>query len=698
MTFGRPLWLLAGAVAIAALVAFLLRSDRRRDAALARFASARLIAELTSSLSRARRSTKRGLFLAAVALIFVALAEPQIGFRWEETQRRGVDVLIALDVSRSMLAPDVAPDRLTRAKLAITDLADRLAGDRLGLIAFAGSAFLQCPLTLDHAAFQQSLDVLEPGIIPVPGSDLASALTVAEEALRSENRNVKLLVLVSDGEDLGGDAVAVAERVGREGVRVYTVGVGSAAGDLIPVPRDGGGTGFVKDESGHYVRSRLDEETLRRVAEVTGGFYEPLGPRGEGMEAVVERAIAPIPKEELASRMRRVPVSRFEWPVALGLLALAAEMLLSERRRESAWSWPRPRRIARRDRAAARTLASGGLVVLLALGRAAMSHASPARAHELFAKGEFEQALEEYRAAAESDPGDPRLDFNLGAAAYKAGRLDQAAEAFARALRSESSELQEKSFYNLGNTQFRLGEQKVETDPAQTMGAWQQSIDAYDRALALVGDDADAQHNREIARRALEELRKQQEQEQQQQPDGEPSPSGEQGGDQRPAGGQQQQQQQPGAGEEEDARNGGGHGGHSAEDPAEPGSGPGEPRPDGGGDAPAEAGKHQRANGAAPKISERADESGGRREQTATEDGSAADRAARAAAGEPGADSRAGGREGDAESAGAPAPGQLTASDARQLLDSLRGEERRVPLMAGSTRAANPNDPARRDW
>jgi Ca-activated chloride channel family protein len=608
-----------------------------------------------------------------------------------------------------MLARDVAPDRLTRAKLAITDLAERLQGDRLGLIAFAGTAFLQCPLTLDHAAFLESLGALQPGIIEAPGSDLASALDVAEQALRSEKRNVKLLVLVSDGEDLGGAGVEAAKRIAAEGVRVFTIGVGSAAGELVPATKASAGTDFIRDEAGRFVQSRLDEDTLRQIADATGGFYEPLGARGEGIEAVVDRAIAPIPKEELASRMRRVPVNRYAWPLAAAILLLAIEMVLGERRREAPWRWRRRRSDRgdgpRTDEARAAALlfplalvAAGGL--LAATARSAV--ASPDSARQLFEAGEYERALAEYKAAVEADPEDPRLDFNVGASAYKAGRFDDAATAFARALRSESADLQEQSFYNLGNAQFRLGEKALQSDPHQTMQAWQQSIEAYDQALALRADDADAKHNRDLVQAALEELRKQQQQQQQEKNDSEQQEKKEQ------KEGQQQEQQAGDAGErseDDEQRNGGKSGGEGGESPphesadSDPGA-KDEQRADDEqkGESPGTPSDQHREGkqaGGDPAPDQHRPEqqpsSPGGETQQANGDQPPADGPAQARneQGPPPAGSAGAAQQ---------APGQLSAEDARQLLDSLRGDEQRVPALAGQSGGAPRDAGAVRDW
>jgi Ca-activated chloride channel family protein len=260
MSFSSPLWLPAGVAVCLALVWLWRRYDMRQQASLAQFVSAHLRAQLTRSVSPARRRIKRGLLLGALALVFVALAGPQAGYRWEQVTRRGNDIIFAIDTSRSMLTPDVKPNRLTRAKLAISDFVTRLDGDAVGLIAFAGNAFLQTPLTLDYGAFRESLDAVDTNIIPRGGTNIASAIREAQSALRNRPGSDRILVLVTDGEDLDGNALTAAKAAAQQdGLKIYTVGVGSANGDLIPLPPDQGG-GFVKDAAR---RDRLESHRRR---------------------------------------------------------------------------------------------------------------------------------------------------------------------------------------------------------------------------------------------------------------------------------------------------------------------------------------------------------------------------------------------------------------------------------------------------
>jgi Ca-activated chloride channel family protein len=234
VAFAHPVWLPAGIVACLALLWLWRRYDLRQHAALARFVSAHLRMQLTQSVSVGRRRARRGLLLAALALLFVALAGPLVGYRWELINRRGNEIVFALDTSRSMSTPDVKPDRLTRAKLAIDDFTNKLDGDAVGLVAFAGDAFLMCPITLDYGAFHESLGAVDVNSIPRGGTNIASAIREAQDALRRRPGSDKILILVTDGEDLEGDALVAAQSAARTLDRVPTLRLDR--GDA-PVPR-----------------------------------------------------------------------------------------------------------------------------------------------------------------------------------------------------------------------------------------------------------------------------------------------------------------------------------------------------------------------------------------------------------------------------------------------------------------------------
>jgi Ca-activated chloride channel family protein len=329
ITFVHPIWLLGGLLFATVILILGARLDRKRKLALAAFSSRRK--GPPSTLSRTRRALKRALLVTGALLGCAALARPQWGSRWEEAHRRGLDLLFALDTSKSMLAPDLKPDRLTRAKLAIRDLVAKFDGDRVGLVAFAGDAFLQCPLTLDRGVFEQTLDAMDTTTIPRGGTDVGRAIEVARAALHNQPTNHKILVFLTDGEDLENHAIEAARAAAGDGIHIYTVGVGTPSGELIPLP--GGPGQFVRDDKGGFVRSQLDENTLQAIARVTNGDYRRLGADGRGLEALYHDVLAKLPQEDLNSRMHQVPIERFQWPLGFAIFCLALEPTLGERRR-----------------------------------------------------------------------------------------------------------------------------------------------------------------------------------------------------------------------------------------------------------------------------------------------------------------------------------------------------------------------------
>ncbi|MEO6786445.1 MAG: VWA domain-containing protein, partial [Chthoniobacteraceae bacterium] len=311
--FAHPefLWIIA---AVPLLVLLLIRAEARRREALDRLIAARLQPRLAGSVSVARRRWGFALLLLGLALSLVALARPQWGFTWEEKKVRGRDIIVAIDTSKSMLATDLQPNRLTRAKLAAEDLLTQLEGDRVGLIAFAGTSFLQAPLTSDFGAVRESLQELDTDIIPRGGTDLADAIRAADEAFGKGESEHRALILFSDGEELEEDAV-VAARKFRDRFHIFTVGLGSTDGSLIPVPTKGGGTEFLRDEQGQYVKSKLDEARMREVAEAGGGFYVRLQNGPAEMQQIVRDGLGKMKEHESDARFTRVPIERYQWPL-----------------------------------------------------------------------------------------------------------------------------------------------------------------------------------------------------------------------------------------------------------------------------------------------------------------------------------------------------------------------------------------------
>lgn len=681
MIFAHPIWLLAALVASGALYWVARRYDTRQRAALEQFVSVHLREDLTRTVSYVRIVAKRLLFAASVVLLCIALAEPQSGFRWEQVKRRGHDIIFAVDTSRSMLTPDVKPNRLARAKLAIDDFVSHLNGDAVGLVAFAGSAFLQTPITLDYGAFHESLSALDTNIIPRGGTDITSAIQEADAALRDRAGSDKVMILVTDGEDLEGNALAAAKAAAKDGLKIFTVGVGSANGELIPLPADQGG-GFLKDNEGRPVKSRLDESALKTLAEATGGSYAPLGAENQGLDTIYQDALAPLAKHDLESRSQKIYTERYQWPLGAALALLMGSLLLGTRRRI-----PAVESLTEEKRSLARFAlpASAAVLGLVALVPFHSAHASPASAAQAYAHGNFTAAEHDYRVAAQSNPKQPILQYNEGAAAYKAGEFPQAAQAFQASVDASPSgnakrlAEQEDAYYNLGNTLYREGQKTQQGNAEQTIQTWTQAVKAYDAALQLRAQDTDSKFNRDLVNRKLAALQKEQSEKK---PPEQPSQSQQQSS--KPQQGQQSQGKDNQAkdsngkdnqGKDNSAQSEGqSQGGqpnlqpHRQPQPAQQASGG---NSDGGPKTAAKQSTEHTQPGAAQQAGQKSEPS-----PAATSP---------AAAGAPPRPDRG---QGGANSPGEPpgqiaddqrVPGEMSRGEARQLLDSVKDEEHRAP-------------------
>ena len=485
--FAQPIWIIAGFITCTFIVGLFVRFDRRRNADLAKLVHPRFHARLTEGFSSGMRNLKRALWLLAVLLAFAAIARPQKGYEWREVKRKGIDILFAVDTSRSMLAEDLTPTRLERARLGIIDFVARLEGDRVGLIPFAGTAFALCPLTLDYEAFRESLNALNTDLIPRQGTDLASAIKEASRLFDENGNNHRILVLLTDGEDLQGDVIDAAKEAAKKGMAIYTVGVGSAEGANIPIHYQNGRQDFLRDETGKMVKTTLDESTLKKIAAATDALYVPLGRGAEGLNTLYQEKLRLVPQSEQDQRMERIPLERFEWPLGMVIGLLFLEFFLSDRRRIAK---ARPLvSVARLTKIQQQTV----LFVMLALTLLGVP-----------ISGAAEISLSK---------SDPRQSYNQGTEAYSKGDFTKASESLNASLRTQDVTLQRRSYYNLGNTLYRTGQGTLEKDPEATIKTWGESLKAYQDALALDGVDEDALYNKALVEKKLEELKKQQKKE-----------------------------------------------------------------------------------------------------------------------------------------------------------------------------------------
>jgi len=309
-----------------------------KSSALARFGNLSLIEKLSQSTSRKRQVLKAALIILSIFFMILALARPQIGTRLKEVKREGVDIFVALDVSASMLAEDIKPSRLQKAKHEISAFIDLLRGDRIGLIAFAGDAYVQCPLTLDYGAAKTFLDIMDPSLIPEPGTNLSAAIALAMKRFDNKERKYKALILITDGEDHGKDVMTAVDAASTEGVVIYTVGIGSPKGVPIPVyDKQGQQKGFKKDRQGNVILTKLDQLTLEKIAFSSGGkFY--LSVTGDTKLADIYKEISKMEKKELASMKFDQFEDRFQYLLIVAILLLVTELIVSERvRKRKEW-------------------------------------------------------------------------------------------------------------------------------------------------------------------------------------------------------------------------------------------------------------------------------------------------------------------------------------------------------------------------
>lgn len=500
--YTQILWLTALVVPMLGL--FFGWAWRRRSERVAQFIHANLVEQLTLGLSVIRRKAKLILLLVVVLLLFLALARPKGGYELQKTETRSLDILVAVDTSRSMLATDQSPNRLERAKLAVLDLMRLAKRDRLGLIAFSGTAFLQCPLTIDRNAFIQNVNSLSTDIIPQGGTAISEAITEALRTFKKEEDNHKVLVLMTDGEDHEAGVTEAAEKANNIGMKIFTIGLGSPEGELIQLPNpQTGRLEFLKDESGNVVKSRLNETLLRKLSTDTGAFYLPLQ-GADTMERLYEAGLAGLTPNRVENQMTKRYIERYQWLLGLAIFLLLGEMLLGEGRRPSPKSSP------------------AALAVLGLLLAAPAALATPADARRAMEQDDFGRALRLYEKLLVESPEDARLHYNAGAAAYGAGDFEKARNHFNSTLASPEAPLplQQRAFYNLGNAMFRLGETTENPDDKakQWIGALKKYEGAFDlsKQLEKTPDDEDAQFNTDIVKKRLEQLKQQQQQKQQQ--------------------------------------------------------------------------------------------------------------------------------------------------------------------------------------
>jgi Ca-activated chloride channel family protein len=536
--WGAPqlLWLL---VMVPALALLLLLGAWLKRRALRQLADPTLVPRLTDSRSARWAAVKVACVLSGLVLMIVAAARPQWGEKLQVVKGHGIDVVIALDASRSMLATDMPPSRLERAKVQIASLLDNLSGNRVGIVAFAGSAQVMCPLTTDVEAAKLFLDIIDPGNMPKPGTNIQHAVEAAASLFGPAEETSKALVLITDGDNLDGDP-SLATRIAMENhIRLFAVGVGTPEGSTIPEAQSTG-TSYQKDADGKIVMSRLGERLLLVMAKATDGRY--FRSESINLDALVG-ALEQIQKKAISGGEYVEYEERYQSFLLPAFILLFAGILVSDRRgawfpeaarplRALARLWPR----GRAARSSSRVAAILALALLLAAGRAGADvGSSMRRGLALEKEGKLAEAAKAYQEALVLEPDNVRIRYNLGRVMYEQQQLPEAADHFQLGLLSKQKTLRAHALYNLANTHFKSGR----LDDA---------IGAYSLALLQDPSDLEAKQNLELCWKIKKEMQQHPDsskQQQQQQPQAQQQPQQQPQQQQQPQGQQAQAQPAP---------------------------------------------------------------------------------------------------------------------------------------------------------
>lgn len=486
MIFAAPHYLTALAV-VPLMVILLLLVWLRRRRILAGMGDRGLLERLSQSYSGDRRAIKMALALGALTCALLSAARPQAGLQLTRGTARGIDLIIALDVSASMLAQDVKPSRLERTKTELSALISSMEGSRIGIIAFAGSATPACPLTADSRAARMFLDALEWGVVEEPGTDLGKAISRALASFDATEERSRAILIVSDGEDHEGGYVEATKRAVEAGVPVFCVGVGGEDGVPIPSGRGGASDGFRKDSNGEIVLTKLNSQILRETAFSANGSMHVIGPSGGNLSAL-KSEIKSLPMKERPTTYTHRG-ERFHVVAMIAFCLLLLDWFVGDRRRV-------PAAIV--------------LAMAVLIGTAVPAGASSRNdAVKLYREGDYLGALVRFREALEKDPA-ASLHYDIGNSLYRLEKYDQAARQYAGSLSVADSSLQRDARYNTGNCLFKSGD-------------LQGAIEQYIEALKVDPNDQDAKHNLELARRLLQESHSQEQSGGDQEQDGDES-------------------------------------------------------------------------------------------------------------------------------------------------------------------------------
>ena len=664
MTFENQIWLTLTPLIVCLFAGLFAFGLRRREALLSRFAAARLLDQLTEKASHQRTLLKAGLILLALALIGISLARPQYGVDWIERKARGLDIVFVLDSSKSMLATDLRPTRLERAKLAIIDLIKRLESDRIGLVAFAGNAFLQTPPTLDYSAFRENLDSIGHSSISRGGSDIGRAIREAAKAFPKDN-NFKVVILLTDGEDQEQQAIDTAREVAKDGIKIYTIGIGTPEGEYLKIHNAQGIEEFIRDSSGQPVRSQLDEATLQEIAQLTGGIYSRLS--DQSLNTLYNSVLATLPREERESELQEARIERYQWALATACIFLVLEIFIRRRGKAS-------------------------IQLAVILTTSALLLPTPSEAQEFTPEDIPElplPAVEAPEAIIHEQETDPRILYNQAHVQLIAGDYAEATRLYEEAIElSENVALERDALYNMAHAINQVGEAALQgQDFEAAIESWKQAEALFKSANEIDSTDTSSLEDAkatEARRQALEEFVKEQEpQDQENSEDGE----------------QQESEDESEEGEQSEDQESGDEGEQSEEESGEEQSGE-----DGNESEQGQDGEESSDSESESSDGSESEEQGESTESTGDPAEDMEQQAQEDAAGEGEEDGEAmqpaEGTAGEEEGE----PGEMTmqgmsVSEAQDLLDSLRGGERLLPFSEPSDEQRRSNRKGEiRDW
>ena len=488
--FEEPIYLyLLAVIPVLALVRWLL--ERKQHKRLRKFGDPELLSQLMPDVSRWRPAAKFWTLEAALALLIVMIARPQMGTRISHDKRTGIETIIAMDISNSMLAEDVAPSRLDRTKMMVENLVDNFTDDKIGLIVFAGDAFVQLPITSDYVSAKMFLSDIHPSLMATQGTDIATAINMATNSFTQQQGVGKAIIVVTDGEDHEGGALEAAKDAKKKGMRVYVLGVGSPNGAPIPL----GNGNYMKDRTGNTVMTKLNEEMCRQVAEAGGGAYIHVDNNSNAQQQL-DNELSKLTKKEMQSTIYSDYDEQFQAFGIIALILLIIEICILDRKN------PLARRInifGRRQRTA---------TVLLLLFAATAAVAQTDRQYvtsgnKLFRNGQFDQAEVAYRKAIEKNPRNPQAHYNLGNALMAQKKDSAAVQSLQKSTELETSKIRKAmAFHNMGVV-------------CQQHKMYGEAIEAYKSALRLNPKDDATRYNLELCKRQQKNQQNQKNQKQQ---------------------------------------------------------------------------------------------------------------------------------------------------------------------------------------